>query len=105
MTRADLIIALATRFPKLMAKDSEIAVKEILDAIKESLARGDRVEIRGFGSFSLNYRPPRTARNPKTGASVAVPKKRVPHFKAGLKMRECVERCSAAGGQDPGFLK
>lgn len=92
MTRSDLIAALAFRFPKLMAKDAEIAVKEILDAVGQSLARGDRVEIRGFGSFGLNYRPPRTGRNPKTGASVSVPEKRVPHFKAGLEMRERVDQ-------------
>lgn len=62
MTRSDLIAALASRFPKLMAKDVEITVKEILDAIGQSLARGDRIEIRGFGSFGLNYRPPRIGR-------------------------------------------
>lgn len=92
MTRSDLIAALASRFPKLMAKDAEITVKEILDAIGQSLARGDRIEIRGFGSFGLNYRPPRIGRNPKTGQSVSVPEKRVPHFKAGLEMRERVDQ-------------
>lgn len=92
MTRSDLIAALASRFPKLMAKDAEITVKEILDAIGQSLARGDRIEIRGFGSFGLNYRPPRLGRNPKTGQSVSVPEKRVPHFKAGLEMRERVDQ-------------
>lgn len=92
MNRSDLIAALASRFPKLMAKDAEITVKEILDAIGQSLVRGDRVEIRGFGSFGLNYRPPRIGRNPKTGQSVSVPEKRVPHFKAGLEMRERVDQ-------------
>ncbi len=74
-----------------MAKDAEIAVKEILDANGNALAHGDRVEIRGFGSFELNYRPPRTGRNPKSGESVRVPERYVPHFKAGKKMRERVE--------------
>ncbi len=92
MTRSDLIAALASRFPKLMAKDAEVAVREILDAIEQSLSRGDRVEIRSFGSFALNYRPPRTGRNPKSGVKVAVPGKYVPHFKAGKEMRERIER-------------
>ena len=91
MTRSDLITALAFRFPKLMATDAEISVKEILDAIIQSLAKGDRVEIRGFGSFDLNYRPPRTGRNPKTGEKVQVAAKRVPHFKAGKEMRERID--------------
>lgn len=91
MTRSDLIAALASRLPYMVAKDAEIAVKEILDAIGHALAQGDRVEIRGFGSFSLNYRPARTGRNPKTVAAVSVAAKYVPHFKAGKEMRERVE--------------
>ena len=94
MIRSDLIYALAARFPKLMATDAEISVKEILDAIGNALARGDRVEIRGFGSFDLNYRPARTGRNPKRGETVRVPPKYAPHFKAGQELRERVE-CSA----------
>lgn len=92
MTRADLIAALAYRFPHLMAKDAEISVKEILDAIGNALRHGNRVEIRGFGSFGLNYRPARKGRNPKTGESVSVTEKYVPHFKAGKEMRERVEQ-------------
>ena len=91
MTRSDLIAALASRFASLETKDAEVAVKEILDAIGHALAHGDRVEIRGFGSFGLNYRPPRTGRNPKSGEAVSVPAKYVPHFKAGKEMRERVE--------------
>ena len=91
MTRSDLIASLASRFPHLVAKDAEISVKEILDAISLSLTKGDRVEIRGFGSFDLNYRPPRTGRNPKTGEKVQVAAKRVPHFKAGKEMRERID--------------
>jgi len=80
MTRSDLITAIASRFPNLMAKDAEIAVKEILDAIECSLAQGDRGEIHGFGSFSLNYRPARTGRNPKSGEGVPVAPKYLPYF-------------------------
>ena len=92
MTRSELIAALASRFPSLTSKDAEIAIKEILDAIGHALTHGDRVEIRGFGSFGLNYRPPRTGRNPKSGEAVRVPGKYVPHFKAGKEMRERVEQ-------------
>lgn len=86
---------MTSRFPSLVAKDTEIAVKEILEAIGDALVRGDRVEIRGFGSFGVSYRPPRTGRNPKTGELVDVPAKYVPHFKAGKEMRERVEQSSA----------
>ena len=92
MTRSELTAALAQRFPQLVQKDAEMAVTEILGAIATALAVGNRVEIRGFGSFSLNYRPPRTGRNPKTGEKVAVPGKHVSHFKAGKELRERVEQ-------------
>lgn len=92
MTRSDLIATLAARFPKLQAKDAEISIKEVLDAIGQSLARGKRVEIRGFGSFELNHRRARIGRNPKTGEKVRVPPKRVPHFKPGKELRERVEQ-------------
>ena len=91
MTRSDLIAALASRFRHLVEKDAELSVKVILDAIGQSLANGDRVEIRGFGSFDLNYRPPRTGRNPKSGERVDVPAKHVPHFKAGKELRERID--------------
>ncbi len=90
MIRSDLIAKLAELHPKLLAKDAELAVKVILDSLSSSLARGGRVEIRGFGSFALNYRPPRQGRNPKTGDKVKVPAKYVPHFKAGKELRERV---------------
>lgn len=67
MTRSELIARLTERFPSLVTKDAEMSVTEILAAINAALAQGDRIEIRGFGSFALNYRPPRTGRNPKTG--------------------------------------
>ena len=92
MTKSDLIARLAERFPQLVAKDADFAVKMILDTLSEALVKGDRIEIRGFGSFSLNYRPPRVGRNPKSGDKVAVPEKWVPHFKAGKELRERVDR-------------
>ena len=91
MTKSDLIARLAERFPQLVAKDADFAVKMILDALSEALVKGDRIEIRGFGSFSLNYRPPRVGRNPKSGDKVSVPEKWVPHFKAGKELRERVD--------------
>ena len=91
MTKSELIAQLAERFPQLVAKDADYAVKMILDAMTDALARGDRIEIRGFGSFALNYRPPRTGRNPKSGEKVLVPEKYVPHFKAGKELRERVD--------------
>lgn len=91
MTKSELIARLAERFPQLVAKDADFAVKMVLDAMAEALAQGDRIEIRGFGSFSLNYRPPRVGRNPKSGEKVSVPEKWVPHFKAGKELRERVD--------------
>jgi integration host factor subunit beta len=91
MTKSDLIARLAERFPQLVAKDADFAVKMILDALSEALANADRIEIRGFGSFALNYRPPRVGRNPKSGDKVSVPEKWVPHFKAGKELRERVD--------------
>ena len=91
MTKSELIAQLAERFPQLVAKDADYAVKMILDAMTDALARGDRIEIRGFGSFALNYRPPRVGRNPKSGEKVHVPEKYVPHFKAGMELRERVD--------------
>ncbi|KXB29256.1 integration host factor subunit beta [Dechloromonas denitrificans] len=92
MTRSELVEALANRFPKLLKADADMAVGEILGAISQTLTLGHRVEVRGFGSFSLNYRPPRIGRNPKTGDKVSVPGKWLPHFKAGKELRELVDR-------------
>jgi len=91
MTRSDLIVKLAERYPQLLGKDAELAVKVILDSLATTLTSGDRIEIRGFGSFALNYRPPRMGRNPKSGDKVQVPAKYVPHFKAGKELRERVD--------------
>ena len=92
MTKSELIARVAERVPQLVAKDADFAVKMILDAMSDALVRADRIEIRGFGSFALNYRPPRTGRNPKSGEKVSVPAKWVPHFKAGKELRERVDQ-------------
>lgn len=95
MTKSELISRLAHHFPALTQKDVEVAANTILDAMSVQLAQGQRIEIRGFGSFSINTRPPRRGRNPKTGEQVMVPEKHVPHFKAGKEMREVVnQQCS-----------
>ncbi len=92
MTKSELIEILSARHAQLAPKDAELAVKTMLDTMSQALAQGDRIEIRGFGSFGLNFRPPRTGRNPKTGEKVQVPKKYVPHFKAGKELRERVDQ-------------
>lgn len=91
MTKSELIDRLAQRFPQLVARDAEDAVKVILGTMTDALAQGNRIEIRGFGSFSLNYRPPRVGRNPKSGETVHVAEKYVPHFKSGKELRERVD--------------
>ncbi len=90
MTKSELIEILARRQAHLKADDVDLAVKSLLEMMGGALASGDRIEIRGFGSFSLHYRPPRLGRNPKTGDSVALPGKHVPHFKPGKELRERV---------------
>ena len=95
MTRSDLVEELAARFAQLTHRDAESAVKTILDAMSDALVRGNRIEIRGFGSFSVSRRPPRIGRNPRSGESVAVPEKRVPHFKPGKALREAVDERTA----------
>ena len=91
MTRSDLVEELAASFVQLTHHDAEYTVKKILDAMSDALVRGHRIEIRGFGSFSINRRPPRMGRNPRSGESVAIPEKRVPHFKPGKALREAVD--------------
>lgn len=87
MTKSELIEVLAQKNSDLPFKDVEQAVKTLLEHMSESLAGGERIEIRGFGSFSLHYRPPRLGRNPKTGEAVALTGKYVPHFKPGKELR------------------
>lgn len=91
MTRSELVDELAARFPQLTQRDAEMAVKSILDGLAEALNKGQRVEIRGFGSFNISHRAPRQARNPRSGETVAVPPKRVPHFKPGKALRQAVD--------------
>lgn len=95
MTRSDLVEDLAARFDQLTQRDAELAVKTILDAVSDALVRGQRIEIRGFGSFSVTRRPPRLGRNPRSGEAVHIPAKRVPHFKPGKALREDVDRDTA----------
>jgi len=90
MTKSELIESIARNQKHLPAKDVELAIKHILELMSEAHASGERIEIRGFGSFSLHYRPPRMGRNPKTGDSVALAGKYVPHFKPGKDLRERV---------------
>jgi len=90
VTKSELMEVLSRKQPQLAYKDIELAVKTILEQMTQSLSTGDRIEIRGFGSFSLHYRPPRMGRNPKTGDPVPLSGKYVPHFKPGKELRERV---------------
>jgi integration host factor subunit beta len=90
MNKSELIAKLAEKFPQLVLKDAELAVHTILDAMTQALSKGKRIEIRGFGSFSLHHRAPRVGRNPRSGEKVMVPEKHVPHFKVGKDLRERV---------------
>lgn len=91
MTRAELIDRISHKNPHLTLEDASLVVRCILDTLSEALVAGRRIEIRDFGSFSLTTRPARIGRNPKTGVSVAVPPKAVPHFKAGLALKKRVD--------------
>ena len=101
MTKSELMARLAEQFVEknegtvLQSKDIEYSGKVLVDTMTRALAKGQRIEIRGFGSFDLNYRPPRKGRNPKTGESVEVPAKHVPHFKPGKELRERVDQTAA----------
>lgn len=91
MTKSELIEKLAARQNHLNQADVELAVRSIIEQLSAALSNGERIEIRGFGSFSLHFRPPRMGRNPKTGDAVALPGKHVPHFKPGKALRERVD--------------
>ncbi|RMF20177.1 MAG: integration host factor subunit beta [Gammaproteobacteria bacterium] len=97
MTKSELVELIASKQPQLSVKDVELAVKTILDHMSHALSQGQRIEIRGFGSFSLHYRAPRVGRNPKTGETVQLPAKYVPHFKPGKELREQVNDGLKAG--------
>ncbi len=99
MTKSELIERIAQKQAQLAHRDVELAVKMMLEHMAERLASGDRIEIRGFGSFSLHFRPGRVGRNPKTGAPVSLPAKYVPHFKPGKELRERVDGRRAGAGR------
>ena len=92
MTKSELIEILTAEQPQLGYRDVELAVKGLLERMASALASGERIEVRGFGSLSLHYRPSRIGRNPKTGDTVKVPDKFVPHFKPGRDLRERVDQ-------------
>lgn len=91
MTKSELIEVLARKQPHLPLKDVELAVRCVVDYLSDTLASGERIEIRGFGSFSLHHREARLGRNPKTGESVSLTEKHVPHFKPGKELRDMVD--------------
>ena len=95
MTKSELIERIVTQQGQLSSKDVELAIKNMLEQMSEALATGERIEIRGFGSFSLHYREPRIGRNPKTGQSVNLDGKFVPHFKPGKELRDRVNEEAA----------
>lgn len=91
LTKSELVAYLTNDQPQLSETDVELAVNSILERMSTALANGERIEIRGFGSMTLHYRPPRIGRNPKTGEKVHVPEKYVPHFKPGANLRKRVD--------------
>lgn len=105
MTKSELIERISENQAQLSGKDVELAVKTMLEQMSQALSQGDRIEIRGFGSFSLHYRAPRIGRNPKTGESVGLAGKHVPHFKPGKELRDRVNlglmRDLGQSGGDP----
>jgi integration host factor beta subunit len=90
MTKSVLIEKVSEKISSLTRKQTEIVVETVFESIKESLVKGEKIEIRGFGNFKLKNRNPRKARNPKTGEKVDVPEKRVLHFKAGKALKEAI---------------
>lgn len=98
MNRSEIIDDLAAKFGNLTKTDTELAVNTILDAMADALVAGHRIEVRGFGSFSVTRRPPRIGRNPRNGESVAIPETRVVHFKPGKALRASVDEAHVGGG-------
>ena len=99
LIKSELIADIARSQPLLSERDVELAVGSILERVASALANGERVEIRGFGSMTLHYRPPRTGRNPKTGEKVELPEKYVPHFKPGAGLRQRVNGAHSPHGK------
>ena len=100
MTKSELITKLVSRLPSLKEEDVSFSVALVLEAIRSTLEKGCRAEIRGFGSFALNYRPPRNGRNPKSGERVSVPAKYVPHFKPGKELKDRVNAALPIANQN-----
>ncbi len=98
MTKSDLILRLAELYPHLLQRDIERIVGTVFDEISNALARGNRVELRGFGAFSIKQREARQGRNPRTGEAVAVEEKYVPFFKTGKQLRDRLN--GGVGGED-----
>jgi integration host factor subunit beta len=101
ITRSQLIELLALKFPQLLPKDVELVVKTLLDSMTNALVQGKRIELRGVGSFVLHHRPARVGRNPKSGAQVMIPEKKIPHFKPGKELRERVDYKAAVSTVPP----
>lgn len=99
VTKSELIESIAARYEMLSSRDVELAIKTMIDSMAQVLATGGRIEIRGFGSFSLHYRAPRTGRNPKTGDTVELTGKHVPHFKPGKELRDRVNESLLTQGR------
>lgn len=95
VTKSELIHSIATQLPSVQVGDVELAIKSLLEIMSQTLAQGERIEIRGFGSFSLHHRKPRKGRNPKTGATVELDAKCVPHFKPGKELRDRLNQAMA----------
>jgi integration host factor subunit beta len=104
MTKSELIEKIAKKQPHLPYKDVELSVKTLIEQMAQKLSTGNRIEIRGFGSFSLHFRPPRIGRNPKTGEAVALSGKYVPHFKPGKELRERVNNVNSAASNEGGAV-
>ena len=98
LTKSELVAYISQAQPQLSEQDVELAVNSILDKMSEALVNGERIEIRGFGSMTLHYRPPRIGRNPKTGEKVQVSEKYVPHFKPGASLRKRVDEAFKVSG-------
>ena len=95
MTKSELVDQISKRIPHMNRKDAEVVVNRIFDSMAEALVGGERIEIRGFGSFSVKNRPEREGRNPKTGEAVAIPSKRVPFFKTGKELHQKINGSQA----------
>ena len=102
MTRSEIITHVAQRLPYMTLKDAEIIVDTIFESMADALAQGDGIEIRGFGSFKVKNRPAREGRNPRTGESVPIPSKKLPHFKIGKELHERINRTVPSRGSMEG---